>query len=575
MEPENTPSPSPQDVPPSPIPDGSPDLPPAALLPPPKSRSARRILVATGLILSLLLVGGGAAAFVLMRGSGELLLSKIPASANVVVVAYLDPSAGQKVNLMRMESRFPALGASQQVGQNVNRALDTVLHRVGLDHTDAAWVGPEVAVTVDFSASGPPAAGILLAASDESAAKASLQKLRGAPAAQALKWSTEEYGGVQVSIGTSSSPGSSISFAIVDGVVVIASDKQVVEGVIDAGQGKVAALGASADFQKTMADLPTGKLGFAYVNPGSMLGILKQNPAFQAAAAGSGVGDLKAVKGIGVTLSAEPGGLAVDTSIRYDPALLSPQTRALLSAPPHSNPLLKMIPAGAYGAYAQEHLDLTLKSLVDRLQAPGQGQGPSLAGPGFSDLLAVLSGDVAIEASPRAGGPFSGALLLGTNDEAGMQSSLDSLAAFIPSITGGGGSWKTEQYKGVTIRYLHAVGRAGGSGRTPAFAVIKGAGVVASSVDELHAIVDVSKGGASIASTPGFASAIRAVPQAGSLLYLDVHRMVGGILATLPAYGRAAFDLGPGQNLEPIQSVVWGSGGDAGHQRSRLFIRIP
>jgi hypothetical protein len=572
MEPENQPPPSPQDVP-IPIPDGPPNLPPAAESQRPKSRKGRRTLVVAGLILSLLLVGGGAAAFVLMRGSGELLLSKIPASADVVVVAYLDPSAGQKVNLLRIESRFPATGASQQVGQKASRALDMVLHGVGLDHTDASWVGPEVAVTVDFNASGPPATGILLATSDESAARASLQKLRGAPAAQLLKWSTEEHGGIQVSIGTSSIPGSSVSFAIVDGVVVIGNDKRVVEGVIDSAQGKVPALDGSTDFQRTMADLPTGRLGFAYVNPVSMLGLLEQSPAFQAAAAGSGIGDLKAVKGIGVTLSAEPGGLAIDKSIRYDSAQLSPQTRALLSAPPHANPLLKMVPAGAYGVFTQEHLDLTLKSLIDRLQASGQGQGAALAGPGLSDLLAVLSGDVAIEARSGSSGPFGGALLLGTKDEAGMQSSLDSLAAFIPGV-GGGGSWKTELYKGVTIRYLQVAGGSG-AGRTPAFAVIKGAGVVASSVDELHAIVDVSKGDADIASAPGFASATGTVPQRGSLLYLDVQRMVGDILATLPADARAAFDRGPGQNLKPIQSITWGSGGDAGHQRSRLFIQIP
>ena len=570
MEPENQPPPLPQVVPPT-VPAGPPTPEPSR----PGSAKARRTLVVAGLILSLLLVGGGAAAFVLMRGSDELLLNKIPAGTDVVVVASLDPSAGQKLNLMRMEGRFPAFGASQKVGQTVNRTLDTMLQGVGLDHKDVAWVGPEVALTLDFNASGPPSAGVLLTSSDESAAEASLQKLRGTPASQLLRWSTEEHGGIQVSIGSSPLPGTSVSYAIVDGVVVIGSGKQVVEGVIDTSQGKTPALGASADFQQTMADLPTSRLGFAYVNPGAMLGLLKQDAAFQAAT-GAALGDLKAVKGIGATLSAEPDGLAVDTSIRYDPAQLSPQTRALLSAPSHPNPLLKMVPGNAYGVFAQEHFDMTLKSITDQMAAQGGGRGPELAAPGLSDLLAVLSGDVAVEASPGASGHLGGALLLGTRDEAGMRSSLDSLAAFIPGVLGGGGSsWKTEQYKGVTIRYLNAGGGTSGSEPAPAFAVFDGAGVVASSVDDLEAIVDASKGGATIASAPGFVSATGGVPQGGSLFYLDVHRLIGDIGATLPPGARNSFDQGPGQNLKPIQSIVWGSGGDAGQQRSRLFIRIP
>ena len=109
----------------------------------------------------------------------------------------------------------------------------------------------------------------------------------------------------------------------------------------------------------------------------------------------------------------------------------------------------------------------------------------------------------------------------------------------------------------------------------PAFAVFNGAGVVASSVEELQAIVDTSKGGEAIASAPGFVSATATVPQGGSLLYLDVHGLVEHILATLPPAARTYFELGPGQNLDPIRSIAWGSGGDAGHQRSRVFIRIP
>ena len=113
---------------------------------PPASRTgrARRWLVVALATLLVVAGGGSAAAFFLMRGAGEELLQLVPASSEVVDTAYLDPSAGQKVNLMALANRFPALRDDQRFRQQVDDVLDEALQGAGLSHEDVRpWLGSQ------------------------------------------------------------------------------------------------------------------------------------------------------------------------------------------------------------------------------------------------------------------------------------------------------------------------------------------------------------------------------------------------------------------------------------------------
>jgi hypothetical protein len=83
--------------------------------PSPSGHRGRRLLVIVA--ATLIVLGGGvaAAAFYVMRGPNAELLELVPASSEVVVTASLDPSAGQKMNLLALAHRFPALGDDQDL----------------------------------------------------------------------------------------------------------------------------------------------------------------------------------------------------------------------------------------------------------------------------------------------------------------------------------------------------------------------------------------------------------------------------------------------------------------------------
>jgi len=100
----------------------------------------RRGLKVAGIALAavLVLVGAaGAAAFMLLRGSSEAILDKVPASADVVVTANLDPAASQKLNLYSIEHLrvHPVRGPSlfkevtgRDVGEqdHLNQSISTI-----------------------------------------------------------------------------------------------------------------------------------------------------------------------------------------------------------------------------------------------------------------------------------------------------------------------------------------------------------------------------------------------------------------------------------------------------------------
>jgi hypothetical protein len=94
------------------------------------------VLVAVVAAIVVVLGAGAAAAFFMMRGSSEQLTGLVPADADVFATVYLDPSAGQKVNLLSLAARFPKLGEGEDLDQRVNDLIDEAFADSGLTHED-------------------------------------------------------------------------------------------------------------------------------------------------------------------------------------------------------------------------------------------------------------------------------------------------------------------------------------------------------------------------------------------------------------------------------------------------------
>jgi len=514
------------------------------------------------LLATLLVVGGGgsAAAFLLMRGAGEELLQLVPASSEVVVTAYLDPSAGQKVNLMALADRFPALRDDQGVRRQVDDVLDSALEGTGLSHEDVRpWLGSQVAIVVDVGANVDlPTVSFLVASKDDDAAREALDK--------ALQSSlgteqTSEYRGAAMHIFGSGT--SSVGYVIVDHVVVLSNHSIGLTRVIDVSAGSALAIADDPAFQETISSLPEGKLGLAYVNPTEIVNRVLSESGLGAVGTAPGLDLLRAIRGVGATLSAHPDGLAFDVAMRLDPSKLDPATRLQLDQPVHENGVLGFVPADAYVVATQQGLDQTLKPTVDQLLTTAEGEQIRQR-IGVDDALAALTGDLAFEVGPGSGPvPAAGAIVIGVRDASAVQRTLDGLADLteVPK-----GTWRASTYLGTTIRYLDDPALTG-TGFVPAYAVVDGAAIVASSPTEIRKVIDTGAGsGPNIGASSSYGRAVARVPDGGSIVYLDVAAMVSRFGAQLPP------DLA--SNLEPFNTVVQGTSNSSSLITYRLFIEI-
>jgi hypothetical protein len=558
--------------------------------PAPSTRRGHHLLAVV--IATMLVVGGSGAAtaFLMFRGASEELLQLVPASSDVVVTAYLDPSAGQKTNLMTLAHRFPALRDDRLLGQEVDDALDEALGDSGLTYQDVLpWLGSQAAVVVDLGPNGDdPTTSVLIASSDDDAAATAVEEgLRSSLGNEA----TREHGGVTMHVfGTDPS---STSYAIVGGVVVLSDHEAGLTGVIDASNGTTPAIADDPAFLNTIASLPQARLGLAYVNAAEVIDqAMSVSGLYFATEAAPGLDTMRAIEGIGMSLSAEPDGLALDVAVRLDPSKLDPTTRGQLELPAHENAMLQFVPADSFVVATQEGADVSLKQLVDQaLSTPG---GERIRQRLEVDAaLAALTGDVAFEVGPGSGAmPVGGAILIGVSDTSAAQRTLDALAdlvlaaqrrseSFALSESGLSkrelrelgvfesapkAAWRTSTYADTTIRYLDAPSISSG-GFLPAYAVVDGVAIIGTSPAAIRKVIDVMNGTeSSITTSSTYAQALSRVPTGGSTLYVDAAALISMLAPMMPP------DVAP--NLEPLKTVVQGTSNSSSLISYRLFVEI-
>lgn len=583
------------DEPPPPIgppePAAASEPPPPSAPPPPPSRRGPRTWLVVVAAVAILAIAGGAAAYFLLRGSGEQLLGQIPEGTDVVVTVYLDPSAGQKVNLLRMVDDLPALGSRDELTDRIDGLIDGALSGSGLDHRDLDWVGSQVAIVVDAPAEGggPTGVGLLIVTDDEDAAAESLEHLRSETPTGT--WSSQERDGVELwSHATDVTVDS--AYAMVDGVVVVGSTTEVVDGVIATTNGERTPIEDSADFQATTQGLPEGRLGFAYVDPTDLLTAIQTLPGFDAAAIGTGIGDLEVYRGFAVSVSAEPDGLAVDAQVAYDPAKMTDEMRASLTIPAEENALLADVPQDALVVLQQVGLDAGLADAIESLRTTDPKLARTLDrwGVTSSELVDSLTGDLAISGSPSDEVGATGAILIGTDDEQAMAKALEGLAARFGEISGPVASdeigspgdisvgivppadWTTETYEGIEVHTLN-----GPSTLDPfrlSWAVIDGAGVIGLTPDAVHAVIDTQQGGSSIQDSSAYADAMARVPAGRGSVYVDIDGIGEAVRSSFSPDQLDAYEREVGPTLDHLDALVIGAESSLARTRVRMFLRV-
>src|SRR5438067_4646282 len=124
-----------------------PAAPPAAVAPQSWLLRHRRLLIPAGAVLAL---GALSAAAVLILAKPTSSIEKmVPASADVIALANLDPSVAQKVNLLRAVHSFPDYKTDKAIADKLDLALKDSGFTFSSDIQP--WLGALIAFTAQLN----------------------------------------------------------------------------------------------------------------------------------------------------------------------------------------------------------------------------------------------------------------------------------------------------------------------------------------------------------------------------------------------------------------------------------------
>jgi len=593
------------DLTPVPQPDPGQGIPPVAPVSPAAGPQSwllqhRRLLIPAAAILALGVVSA-AAVLLLVKPSGSV-EKMVPATADVMAVANLDPSVTQKVNLLRAVHSFP----DYKTDKAITDKLDGILKDAGLSFSGdiQPWLGSEIGASVRLNLKSPavgsaadsPAA-FYAVSRDDTKARATLAKLRASTWAKNYRWKDETYNGITISVGTpTDTSGKTGAYSIVDHVVVLATSSALIHEIIDTDQGRAPRLVDSSDYTATLAGLPSDRLGLVYVNGKSVVTNVKKDMATTPALglALKNVNDLDALQGIGATLSANGDGLLTDVLVKFDQSKLSPATREALAHPGRADTLVSWIPKASDAFLSITSLNRTIQTVLDQsgntASVKAGTDAVGLTGP--AGILPHLTGDAGLEVSFGQNGLPAGAILLGTDNASTMNAFFARLLALAEGAAGSSfgsppgvtvtppaSSLSRTTYRGVVITSWASplLGQLG-AGETfiPSYAVLDGMGILASTPAEVKAIIDAHKGAATIASDPTYkTSSAASLAKPSAIVYVDIARLLNAIRRSpLGSQTGLSSSSTLGANADPFKAVVITAASQADRATERFFVIV-
>jgi hypothetical protein len=570
---------------PEPVPGAVPQAQPA-LSPSPSwfARYRLAVLSAAGVVV----VGAVAVAAVLVLTKPNPTIEKmVPATHDVLVIANLNPSLAQKVNLMRAVHSFPDTSTDAAISSK----LDEAFKDAGLSYTSDVqpWLGGEVGVSgkINFESSTDSPFALFATSRDDTKAKAVLAKLRSGTFGKKYTWRDETYNGISIASGTptvtSEKP---VAYSLVDHVVVAASSATMIHEIIDTDQGRSARLVDSADFKATMKLLPSDRVGMGYIAGKSLVASVKKQmakPSTLGMPALKTLDDLNALQGIGGAVSATGTGVAFDVAVKLDANKLSPATRQAFVTTRRPDAVLRWIPKSSDGFLAIGNLDQTIKTALDQYgNEPSVKAGADAIGlTGPQGILPHLTGDLGVEVELGNNSIPSGALLIGTNDAKAMNAFFSKLLGMAGALGVGGsqggmtrdpasmGKITTSTYHGVVITSWNAPGL---SGVVPSYAVVDKMGILGSSLAEVKAVIDAHAGGSNITADSTYQAASAAsLAQPAGILYVNLARVVSA-LEKLPT--SSSLDTKTAAYLDPLRAFMLTATSQTGAALERFFIAI-
>lgn len=363
-----------------------------------------------------------------------------PADAAIYLNVYLQPSSGQKLNLLALVERLPGFGDAATVEDKIDEVAQRLLGQAGIDYgADVrSWLGTQIAFSIEPAAEAGVAPHLLVLAGvrDPVAARVQVPRLMARGGAS---YQRETFRGHEAMIGESS------SYALLDDLLIMADGREQLRAALDANADAAPSLADSPGFASAMHTIPADHLASLFVNLGAV-------------APDAADGRLGGYSTAALALTAGADGLHLDGSAPFAPGAASSEVRDAFALGSERASLTAWMPRDTSAelvAFGLQQSIADLEALMgdapafaDALGALDQLRAIAALGLGINvdrDLLPIFDGEAALAMSDLDLSAPHGQLLLRPSDGAAAERSLDHMrdalaerGSTVTSTTSGG-----------------------------------------------------------------------------------------------------------------------------------------
>jgi len=489
----------------------------------------RRVVVAlTGLLVTLgvaVVVGY----LVLFSAVTDRAARAVPADTALYVNIYLQPSAGQQLDLFGLIGRIRGFGDQATLEAKIDEVAARLLGQVGIDYVADVrpWLGPQIAISVVPGDGGSQPAELLLAAvKDSAAARTSVPRLF---ASMEVTLKEQTFRGVTLMTSEST------SYALLDDLLVVASTPDRLRSSIEAETNVAPSLADSPAYAAAMRSVPADHLASVYLDVPRVAGLTEARElgGFSTAA-------------LAVTAAAD--GLHLDGTAPFAAESASKEARAAFELGTKPSTLAGWMPRTTsaevvlFGA-AQSFDDLEASmggnsAFAPALDALNQLRVIASLGLGINftnDLLPLFDGEAAVALDSLDADGFHGQILLRPSDPPAAEASLERMRS---ALADRGSTVRTREVAGATITSVE-VPQVG----SVAYAVQDGVIILGLDPADVAAALEAHAAGEMLATDERYGAPFELTgAHAGNELWADVPTLVDALAAS--------FD--PGSELRDI-----------------------
>jgi len=474
----------------------------------------RRLVVALTALLAMVgaaVVGGYLLFF---AAAADRAAGAVPADSAVYLKVYLQPSSGQKLDLLGLIGHLAGFSDDATREEKIHEVTQRLLGEVGVDYKANVrpWLGAQVALALATPAAtgAPPRLLLLASVKDPALARERVPRLM---TRKGVTYARETYRGQQLMMSAG------ISYVLLDDLLIVSNTPERLRQALDANANSIPSLEDLPAFETAMRGLPADRLASIYVDLGRMAGR-------------NGGGHLGGYGSAALAVTAVPDGVHLDGSVPFAAADASAAARVAFAMGTRRSGLAAWM---SPGTAAEVSLFGVQQSLGD-LEAEIGGSSfltPALdllsqlrliSGLGLGinldhDLLPLLDGQAAVALTELNASAPHGVLLLRPSDPVAARNALDRVR---DTLVVRGSATGTTQAAGATITVLAVpqVGRL-------AYAMVDGVVLVGLDPTDVAAALEAHASGATLAADPRYEPTFAvAGAHAGNEIWADIPALV-------------------------------------------------